>query len=532
MTESSKQATLLATEVFSRKPEPAALVPTPVTGTLVTNHMNLMYMLAAGLLMPPSGFGGKHYHDTLAAFPGWLPFFVGGSRQGAQARRAAVADSTTEAKYLEPVILEVDLTGLRGSVHAFGAGGWASRQLEEGLGRGEWLVLAPAPLPVSRIRSILFRSPAEKKKVEVAAAERRNVPLAAFARKSAKSRFSGSASHGWLLPDGPEQRSAALPAAQAAGGVMAALQQMANAGDLSVQACRAAFESSAAPPEPSILRGIPGWMRGGTEADVGEAPGTGRALFWGAVQRLIERQSESDGHRAEDSLIGFLRASSENMEGERKAGAARLVSTLEALGGGLGGGTVREMLEKHRTPLARAAILFLLRQKTSELLELIDDYPELEERDRLAAGVLFGVRDGWLGLPVSLRGLPKLAHAVTHRMAVLAHRLDGSEFDLGEAPPRVRPLRELFSESDGWGPKEEKAAVKLANGLKWDCVRTTVSLGRGTYAFRIERGRMHIDFEGEPKVATRVDRDAFIELLSRHHVDPRIEAAVRKDLGL
>ena len=56
------------------KPDPAKA---PVSGLLVTNHLNLMYMLAAGLLMPPAGFDGRYYSDTLGCFPGWIPLFVG-----------------------------------------------------------------------------------------------------------------------------------------------------------------------------------------------------------------------------------------------------------------------------------------------------------------------------------------------------------------------------------------------------------------------------------------------------------------------
>ena len=43
---------------------------------LVSNHLNLLYMLAAGLVMPPMGFGKKYYQDTLAAYPGWIPLFA------------------------------------------------------------------------------------------------------------------------------------------------------------------------------------------------------------------------------------------------------------------------------------------------------------------------------------------------------------------------------------------------------------------------------------------------------------------------
>ena len=528
---SSQQSILSVGDAVERNSDPRTLVSTPKTGILITNHLNLMYMLAAGLLMPPSGFGGKYYGDTLAAFPGWLPVFVGRGRKVAQAPRAALAHSAAEADYLKPVILEIGLEGLRGPAQAHGDGEWAERLLEQGIADEERLLLVPAPLPISRIHRILFRSEAEQEEVTSAVADRGNVTLAAINKKPVKTRFAGDRTRSWPPAGGPTERDVALGPSQAAGGVMAVLHQLANAGELSLRACSAAFDPSLDPPDDSILGALPEWVRGGTAAERGGPFRTGRELFWSVVDGLVERRFKADGRRAEDVLIDVLKESAEGMGGDLQDRAAELVTTLESLGGGLGGGTVSEMLRQHRTPLARAAILFFLRQRSSALLELIEDYPQLEERDRLAAAILFGVRDGWLKLPLDLRGRPELREAVTHRMAALVHRLDKSGFDLGEAPPRVRPLRELFGDPAQWDVKTEKAAVRLARGLKWNCIRTTVSLGRGSYEFRVEGGSAHIDFEGEPKVVTRVDRKRFLEALAAERIDSRLDQAVRRNLG-
>ena len=72
----------------------------PDSGLLATNHLNLFYMLSAGLLLPPAGFGGKHYHDTLDSFPGWIPLFLG------RPSRRAISESTAEAPHLKPVLVE------------------------------------------------------------------------------------------------------------------------------------------------------------------------------------------------------------------------------------------------------------------------------------------------------------------------------------------------------------------------------------------------------------------------------------------
>ncbi len=507
------------------------LVSTPRVGILVTNHLNLMYMLAAGLIMPPSGFGGKHYQDTLAAFPGWLPLFVGHGRKAARAPQAAIRDSTTEATHLRPIILEINLVGLRGTVKAHGEYGWAERRIEEGIARDESVLLLPAPLPASRIRRVIFRSQNEKKETETEATNRSNVVLEGT-KQTISERFSGASGTAWPLPNGPEDREVALPAAQAVGGVMAVLHQLANRGELSARACHSAFDPSVDLLGDSIPASLPDWIRGGRVTQADGPFRTGRELFWGAVDRLVDYRGQPEGRRPEDELVAFYRESSEGLGSDLQARAISLVSTLESLGGGLGGSTVDEMLGLHQTPLGRAAILFLLRQKSSELLDLIGDYPQLEERDCLAAGILFGVRDGWLKLPRNLREPPEFAEAVTHRMAALAHQLDGSGFDLGEAPARVRPLREVLGDPDSWSPREEKAAVQIANLLKWECVRTRVQLRRGTYQLRIERESAHIDFDGEPPIKAWVDRDRFFECLARNRIDARIDASVRKQLAM
>ena len=517
---------------FPRDTTSPALVAIPKSGILITNHQNLLYMLASGLIMPPSGFGRKYYRDTLAAFSGWLPIFLDHSHKLVRAPESAIDDSTAESDHLRPVILEVELAGLRGPVQAHGEVGWAERQLEEGVLRSESVILLPAPLPTSRVRRIIFRSLDDRRETETRAASSSNATLKGIKKQTHAKRFSATTHVTWPLPEGPYEREVALPAAQAAGGMMAALHQLGSRGQISVQTCRAAFDSSVTPPRDSIHASLSDWMLNG-RANRGDGQfRTGRQLFWGAVDRLVDHYGQSDGRRAEDILIAFYRESTDRIRGapQVRRRAAALVSTLESLGGGFGGSSISEMLGHHQTPLGRAAILFLLRERVSELLELLDECPQLEETDRLAAGILFGVRDGWLRVPRSLRVPAGLSEAVTHRMAALAHRIDGSGIDLGRAPPRVKPLRELFGNLDGWRSREEKAAAHISRQLKWKCLTTRVRLGIGPYSLNIGRGAAYIDFEGEPKIESRVDRDRFLDFLSRNPIGSRIEDEVRKQL--
>ena len=522
----NKQQSILAGDESAAAPKAPVLGAPPRTGLLVTNHLNLMYMLGAGLLMPPSGFGGKHYRDTLAEYAGWLPLFIGQGRRAARAPRVAIEKSTSEAKHLRPVLVEIELAGLSGPVHVHGDGGWSARRFETGTARDEWLLCVPAPLPTTRIRSILFRSTGDRRETQAEAAERSNVPLADFNRKTARTRFSGS-QHSWPPADGPAERDVSLASAQAAGGVMGVLQALASSGELAVTACRAAFDPDSAAPDDPILRTLPEWIKTGAPAVVGVSARTAGDLFWGAVNRVVERRLEPTGGRSEDTLFGFLQEASGGMEIGLRRRAADLMKTLESLGGGVGGETISAMLDRHETPLARAMILFFLRQRSAELVDIFKSYPQISEQDRLAAAVLFGVRDGWLKLPLQMRGARELGSAVTHRMAALAQRLDATGIDLGEAPARLQPLRELFGDPEAWGRREESAAVRLASRSTWDCVTTRVSLQRGRYALSIEGGAAHIDFRGEPKVASRVRPAEFLEYFARDPVEPKIEAEVR-----
>lgn len=516
----------------SAAPRPTALFA-PETGVLATNDRNLMFMLASGLLMPPSGFGGKHYNDTLSAFPGWLPFFVGPEGSVPHPPSGAAAESTREARHLRPVLVEVDLRDLGGTVRAHGPDGWIERRIEKGAAPEESVLLFPAPLPVSRIRSVVVRSVEEQRAIEGDASDFGNVSFDGLDLKADQARFDSLSDHAWPPADGPAERSVALWAAQAAGGAMAILNQLANTGELSLETARCAFDSSSGPPDDALLRVLPDWIgrKRGTGAEM--TPRTGQDLFWGAVDR-VARYRETGGHNsAAGALAAFYRDAAEAMEGELRTRARAVVSTLESLGGGLGGDTVSTMLVRHPTPTGRAAILFLLRGKSQELFELIRDYREhLKERDRLAAAILFGARDGWLKLPLGLRGSPEFANAVTHRMAALAHRLDGSGCDLGSAPPRVRPLREIFGDPGNWGPVEEEAALRLAIELEWsDCYRFTVSFDAGSYRLRIEGGSVCIDCADRPRVDTHLDRDRFFAHLARTRIDADVEAGVRARLG-
>ncbi len=513
----------------------------PASGLLVTNHLNLMYMLAAGLVMPPAGFGHKYYRDPLECFPGWIPLFID------KVPRDAIESATREAGHLRPAVVRIDLAGISGDLVACGEHGLRKAYFPGGLDGTERGLLVPAPLPTSRIDSIVFPTAADKRACEADARDFGNVPQDAFRGRPNKGLFTKAPDTPWPPREGPAERVVPLERPLAAGGAMAMLLLFGNLGDQAVRACRDAFDPADDPRpaagEHPILARLAAWMREGgaprsAPAAPAEpaAPGTDRVglqnalqarLFWEAVERLVRWRDSGRAGSAETELLDHLAAVSASLDPRAQAGIRKLHDTLESLTG-LADATASELFARHDTPLAHALTLLFLRRDCEDLFDYRND--GLGETDWLAAAILFGVRDGWIGLPLRLRGQPGLAAAVSHRMARMSHRIAGSGLDLGDPPARVRPLRERLGDGSAWRSAETTAARELARMHKWDCVKTRIRLGAGDYTLTVKGGSVQIELPGEPRISPEIDRDRFFDFLANARLDSGTEAKVRARL--
>ena len=517
-------------------PAPAsAPVKVPPTGLLVTNHLNLMYMLAAGLVMPPAGFGDKYYRDTLECFPGWIALFLD------KPPRDAIALSTSEAGHLKAVVVRIDLSGLSGKLTAIGEGGVRELHFPDQLDGTERVLLVPAPLSTSRIESIVFQSSDDKKTCERDAKEFGNVPLEDFGRTTRKLLFTKAPDTPWRPGEGPAERAVPLERPLAAGGVMAMLLLFGNLGERAVHACRGAFDPAGGEQGPAgdhpILAGLETWIGEGTaplpppvdaESDRIALQNRFQArLFWEAVECLVKWRESGGAGSTENVLLDHLAQAATILDPRLQAGARKLRDTLESLTG-LAEATASELFDRHDTALAHALTLFFLRRDCADLFDYRSD--RLGEADWLAAAILFGVRDGWMSLPLRLRGQPGLSAAVSHRMARMSHRIAATGLDLGDPPARVRPLRELLCDGSAWRAGQKAAALDLARTQKWDCVHTRINLRPGEYRLTVKGGSTVIELPGDPRIEPQVDRGRFLELLAETRLDPKAEEKARKQL--
>lgn len=509
------------TDLFSTA-SPAPSTKAATRWLLVSNHLNLLYMLAAGLVMPPKGFGKKYYQDTLAAYPGWIPVFAN------DVPKAAIAYSVSERNHLIPCIVTMNLASMQGNVMAIDSEGGAKEvSFPDGLDGSEQVLLIPAPLPVNWVTSIAFQSSDNKATCEADARDFGNVPLLDFKREVSGPTFSKAS--GWHWPpsgiDIPTNEFV-LDAPFAAGAVMAMLLHLGNIGESGMRACQLAFDAEADVAQSMtdpLISPLWTWMQTGQGIDTGDIS---NRLFWGVVMKVAACRFSDDPSTPRDAVLDYMGSAGEGMDERMKLALVKLVNDLRTIAS-FTDSTITEIFERHPKSFSRVMTLFFLREKCTDLLSF--KHPLLTESDLIAAAILFAARDGWLGLPLQLRNFPGSQAAILHRMAAMAHRMASTGLNLGSPPSRPLPLRELFLLGPkGWSVAQKDAALVLARECKWGCIQTRVSLGKGDYRLVVDGGGMHIIVAGEAKaVATEVDREQFLGALASMPISDKQDRKVR-----
>jgi hypothetical protein len=500
-----------------------------------------MYMLAAGLVTGPRGFGRKYHRDALSLCTGWLPLF-------AESIPGAALDlAVSEGGHLRRVVAAVDLARLKGQVHALGPNGEPRTLVfPEGLTGEEQVLLVPAPLPATWIQAILFASKEDAAATLDEAAEYRNVPLEAYKRQVRPKFFNGTRNIAWPpKPGALPEWDAPIEDVTAIGGALGLLFALGNRDDSLVEAGRLLWDpptdgSGDQQPEARIdplLAALIRWASLAGPMDTQDIQG---GLLLNALQGVVNARakwndpSRTDGPtiNPRQAVLDVLESRRQHLPGDKwQAALERLASDLQGILG-LGGDTVSELLQRHTKPFSRGLILFFLREDCADLVELRQ--PLLTGTDYVIAAALFGARSGWMGLSPEVRGQPGLREVVTHRMAALAQRHQQTGLDLGPAPGRVRPLRELLgTRGRPWNKSQQAGALTLARGMGWSQVmQTRISLGKGDYRFQVDGRGAHILLDGEVKaVNTEIDREGFFARLADSAIPVRLDAAVRADLG-
>lgn len=438
---------------------------------LATNHQNMLYMLAAGMVMGPAGFRGKHYFDSLGVYPGWIPLF----RDDIGVPADALNQATSERNHLLPCIASFDLSELSGLVRVLSRDG-ATRDVATPAARkrkDDIAILVRAPLPLNLLYGISLRSSEDKQKFEGNAWDVANIDLTPHRIEVTESLFATALETTWP----PDQRQTELFVAesddppvlgQALGGVLAMLFHAANHSDLGFAAYRLAVgaghdkDRDVVQSEP-ILAKLPDWVDGGGKSS---QPDTSARLFWGVIQSLLVSQKKEHPQSPIDVALEYLESQLDKVrEIEFQARLERLIVDMRNCRG-LGGGTITELLERHKGSLSKTLMLFCLRESCADLLEF--SHPSITDADYVLAGILFGVRDSWLQLPRELRDAELFAF-VSYQMAGAQHRESSDGFTLGESRRPMPPAARQTEFSGSGKPASAQETGIKPNGNDSSC---------------------------------------------------------------
>jgi hypothetical protein len=504
---------------------------------LITNHQNMLYMLAAGMVMGPAGFRGKHYFDPLSIYPGWIPLF----RDKAPVPSDALYQATSERKHLIPCIASFYLADLSVPVRMLSRDG-RIRDISSPTARkrkDDIALLVRAPLPPTLLASINFRSSEDKQAFESAANDVSNVNLLPHQIEIAETLFFSDTEVAW--PAKPRQEllledsSDTIPAyGQALGGVLAMLFQTANRSDLGLAAFRIVTgrtcdKDNAIVQRDPILAELPSWMDGDR---ISEQADTRARIFFGVIQALIESKTQEGPQTPIDVALAYLEKQLDLLQEEKFRSRLEILVTDMRSSLGLGGGTITELLERHKGSLSRPLLLFCLREHCTDLLEF--SHPLFNDVEYILAGILFGVRDSWLQLPKELRD-PNLSSYVAVRMADTEHRKQGKSLEIS-APLSPKPLREFFASSSGeWTSGVQHAAKELASKCNWhDCFETRITLAESDLPESFARQGLQVVLPGRVKAFTvEVNKAKLVQYLGQWPpMAPEIESKVREKLEI
>lgn len=497
---------------------------------MVTNHLNALYLLAAGMLMGPSGFGGKHYTDSLSLFPGWIPLFRFG------VPTTVLEASTREASHLRPCIVLIDLTSTRGTCQmSTKSGRWQAMPLGEGTPEDCAAVLLPSPLPLPEPTRLVFRSSEDRQLFLSAAEDVGNLDLSDVQLELKPELFNEDPKQVWPPPDAPFTAQDRAPVrGQSVGGVVAMLYHAANRSAIALSVFRMVLSRQTVQDRDQLardplLRQLPRWLDGRADSEQSELQ---VRLFWGVADAIVSAKAAGSALKPLDATLRFLQGQIESLEDASYR--ARLEKLVTDMRGTLafGDSTVTGLLERHRGGFSRALLLLCLCERCEDLLAF--NHPLLSEQEFVLACVLSGARDGWIGLSRELKRPASLLRYVSRRMAAAEHALCESEVSFVPSDECPIPLRELFETRDsGWSKKQMGAALAIARDHKWtECLRTRIAIGKGEYRLLVESGGVSLILDGEVKaVTTEVDPTAFLAQIATGKIDAKIEASVRETLG-
>ena len=376
---------------------------------LPTNTDNLKMMVAQGLMSSPDGFSpNKYYKDELENYPGFIPVF-----------KNSIPQSTldliiSEQENMTACLIEIDLT----KIIQGGVRNQNYKVIEVSVNEREDLLLILAPLPLSCIKQIIFRSENERISLEAEQKLSSNFILSdlkTHCSKSDEKLFKASndkESIGFFHKDkvGENEIESQVdsvklvnyPRIYAFGGLLTSLFYFAKNGKLSNNIYQdfCTIEKADLVDDKLCIHQYFNQI---------ENDGILQIMYSKLLDKLISREN------SKDDIIMLLEATDwDEKFKSRTQDLAQMLREFEN-----NETTISEKFSKATRPLERLLLMLFHKESIGSLIEYQLDM--FTEDDYLLFSLIFGVRDKFIKTPKFIREYQNLQNFISSKMVEYAH---------------------------------------------------------------------------------------------------------------
>lgn len=378
-----------------------------------TNTDNLRMIIAQGLISSPNGFK-KYYADVLELFPGYIPLFRN------RVQPDILSSVTSEVEGLSPCMVEFDLKKIEGFAKTISDSQLIDVQLEDIDKEKSDLLLLLAPIPLSCISKVIFKTTADKKAFEDDAELYSNVPINTLKlhyTKTDQKLFEAK-------PDITDYPIAKLKSMDfditnnidynkiyAFGGMLANMFYFSKNGTKSNEVFLSC--SSDKKVSDDDYSHIINYFYSSEKLD------NGNPLYNSIVDVAVRSKN------FKEEIIEFLESDSKTLNMANKLKSFEAISDKP----------VSEEFNEAKTLLGKVLLMLFHRENTEALMEYNLDI--FTEEDYLTFAVIFGIRDKFIKIPKFLREFEDLQNFISVKMANYAHNSLNSQIIFKELK---RPL--------------------------------------------------------------------------------------------
>ncbi len=424
---------------------------------LATNTNNLRMIIAQGLICSPIGFE-KYYDDTLSLNKGFIPLF------NKHIPKYALDIVVSEKDYLTACIIEIDLKSVAGTVKCVKNGAILDIEIENIDTDIDQLWIL-APLPISCIASIIFKSDNDKQTFETKANSRRNVILENLKLNSSKKdkKLFDLSGNPQELIDQVDVNSFVTEnlindkvdykRVYAFGGLLLNLFYFAKNGALSNKIYQyfSSLQKDDSDENVSLIHNY-FYDKAVIEESVAQK-------IW---TKLIQISINNKDFK--DEVINFLESNTlDDPVKEKAQNIAKKLREFEE-----NDATILEKFEKSNKPLEKILFMLFLREDSQALIEFdFDLYSNVfKELDYLNFAMLFGIRNGFINSPGYLRKCLGLQSFISTKMANYAHENSNNDSNIKfKEPLSPLTLQDML--------KKDKFKIKIIQELNLEVCMTT-----------------------------------------------------------